>query len=153
MVSAPIRLDQRSEERKEDLPIFHRRIVRFHRLPSRGHQVEILHKWLMIAEQVERYTKGIVFQRLYAHGVTITPSTRVRAVDGDRVTTYNVHTGTERTLAGIDSVVLCLGAVPNDGLFAALRPVVPEIHLVGSAFAPRGLADATLHGASVGRLL
>ena len=122
-------------------------------LASRGHQVEILHKWLMIAEQVERYTKGIVFQRLYAQGVTITPSTRVRAVAAGTVTAYNVHTGTEHVLHSVDPVVLCLGALPNDALYAELRAAVPEIHLVGSAFAPRGLAEATLHGASVGRLL
>jgi NADPH-dependent 2,4-dienoyl-CoA reductase/sulfur reductase-like enzyme len=123
-------------------------------LASRGHAVEIVHKWLMIAEQVDRYTKGIVFHRLHAQGVVITPSTRVRRIDDDgSIVLFDVHTGEERLRTGIDTVVLCLGTVPNDGVYRALEGQVPERHLAGSAFAPRGLADATLHGASVGRLL
>jgi len=41
----------------------------------------------------------------------------------------------------------------DDGLYGALAGHVVELHRVGSAYAPRYLADATQHGASVGRLL
>lgn len=122
-------------------------------LAAQGRQVEILHKWLMPGGKIDRYTQGVVFQRLYAQGVVIRPSTRVRAVEGRTVLTYNSHSGAEERLEEVDSVVLCLGTESEDRLYHELKGQVPEHHLVGSAFAPRLVADATQHGAHVGRLL
>lgn len=122
-------------------------------LAVRGKQVEILHKWLMIGERIDRYTKGVVFQRLYGQGVVIRPSTRVRAVEGRVVVACNSHTGAVERIDGVDTVVLCLGTESDDRLYRELKGSVSEIYLVGSAFAPRLVADATQHGANVGRLL
>ena len=122
-------------------------------LAAQGKQVEILHKWLMIGDKIDRYTKGVVFHRLYDQGVVIHPSTRVRAVEGRTVVAYNSHTGAERRIDGVDSVVLCLGTQSDDRLYHEMKGQVGERYLVGSAFAPRLIADATQHGANVGRLL
>lgn len=122
-------------------------------LGAQGKHVEILHKWLMIGDRVERYTKGIVFYWLYRQGVVIHPSTRVRAVEGDSVLAFNSHTGEERRFENVDTVVLSLGSRGDDGLFRELKGKVKEIYLVGAAFAPRRLVEATQHGANVGKLL
>ena len=122
-------------------------------LATQGRRVEVLHKWLLPGEQVERYTKGIVFQRLFAGGVRMHPSTRLRAVEGRTAVAYNVHTGDELRIDDVDTIVLSLGMESDDALHRTLSGRVPELHRVGSAFAPRYLADATLHGASIGRLL
>jgi thioredoxin reductase len=122
-------------------------------LATQGRRVEILHKWLMIGSRIERYTAGVVFYWLYKNGVVISPSTRVRAIEDRAVIAYNVHTGEERSMEGVDTVVLSLGSRPDTRLHAALRGTVRELHLVGAAFAPRRLVDATQHGADVGRLL
>lgn len=123
------------------------------RLAHRGCRVEIAHKWLMPGSQIDRYTQGEVFHRLYANGVVIHPSTRVRAFEGRTVRTVNAHTGTEGTIDDVDTLVLSLGAEANDAVHRSLVGRVPELFLVGSAFAPRQIADATQHGASVARLL
>jgi 2,4-dienoyl-CoA reductase-like NADH-dependent reductase (Old Yellow Enzyme family)/thioredoxin reductase len=122
-------------------------------LATQGKQVEILHKWLMIGSRIERYTTGIVFYWLYKNGVVFSPSTRVRSIAGDTVVAYNVHTGEERRIEGVDTVVLSLGSRPASQLHKALAGKVKELYLVGSAFAPRRLAEATQHGAEVGRRL
>jgi hypothetical protein len=122
-------------------------------LATQGKQVEILHKWLMPGDKIDRYTKGIVFHRLYDQGVGIRPSTRVRAVEGRTVLAYNSHTGAEQRIDGVDTVVLCMGTQSDDRLYHELQGRVAERYLVGSAFAPRLVADATQHGANVGRLL
>jgi 2,4-dienoyl-CoA reductase-like NADH-dependent reductase (Old Yellow Enzyme family)/thioredoxin reductase len=122
-------------------------------LASQGRQVEILHKWLMIGSRIERYTEGIVFFWLYKNGVVISPSMRVRYIEGDIVVAYNSHTGEERHITGVDTVVLSLGSRGEDGLYRALKGAAKEVYLVGSAFAPRRLVEATLQGANVGRLI
>jgi len=122
-------------------------------LAAQGKQVEIAHKWHLFGSRIDRYTEGVVFYWLHRQGVRTWPSTRVRAIEDRTVVLYDVHTGEERRMEGIDHVVLSLGSRPDDRLYRALRGKVPELYVVGSAFAPRGLAEATQHGASVGRLL
>ncbi|MFQ5668177.1 MAG: FAD-dependent oxidoreductase [Candidatus Binatia bacterium] len=122
-------------------------------ITARGKHVEILHKWLMLGSRIERYTSGIVFYWLYKNHVAISPSTCVRAVEGSTVIAYNAHTAEERRIEGVDTVVLALGSRPDDHLYRALKGRVKELYLVGAAFAPRRLVEATQHGAHVGRLL
>jgi len=122
-------------------------------LAAQGKQVEILHKWLMIGDRVERYTKGIVFYWLFKNGVTISPSTRARAIEGSTVVAYNSHTSEERRIDDVDTVVLSLGSQGDPWLYAALKGKVKELYLVGSAFAPRRMVEATQQGASVGAMI
>lgn len=122
-------------------------------LAAQGKSVQILHKWLMIGDRIERYTKGIVFHWLYKRGVRISPSTRIRSIAGNTVIAYNSHTMEEHHIENVDTVVLSLGTRPNDSLFRSLKGQVKECYLVGAAFAPRRLLEATRHGAAVGRIL
>lgn len=122
-------------------------------LASQGKQVEILHKWLMIGGQIEGYTRGIVFYWLYKNGVVISPSTRVRAIEGSTVIACNAHTADERRIDNVDTVVLSLGSRPDNQVYRALKGKVSELYIVGAAFAPRRLVEATQSGAAVGRLL
>jgi NADPH-dependent 2,4-dienoyl-CoA reductase/sulfur reductase-like enzyme len=122
-------------------------------LAEGGARVEILHKWLGVAEAVDRYTKGIVLHRLGAGGVRVHPSTRPRALDGGTLFAVDAHTARETRIESVDAIVLSLGMESDDGLYRALEHRVAELYCVGSAFAPRYLVEATQHGASVGRLL
>ncbi len=122
-------------------------------LAERGRRVEILQKWLLPATQVDRYSKGIVLERLRRGRVVMHPSARIRAMEDRTVIARDVHTGEERRIEHVDTLVLSLGMESDDGLHHALAGRVAELHRVGSAFVPRYLADATQHGASVGRLL
>jgi hypothetical protein len=46
-----------------------------------------------------------------------------------------------------DTVVLCLGSVPNNHLADALRVIVPQVLLVGDALKVRKVTDAMADGA------
>lgn len=122
-------------------------------LGAQGKQVEILHKWLTMGERIDRYTRGIVYHSLYASGVVISPSTRVRAIEGSTVVAYNVHTGQERRIDYVDTVVLSLGSCGDDRVYKALKGKVGELYLIGAAFAPRRLVEATQHGATIGTMI
>ncbi len=120
---------------------------------SRGCHVEILHKWLSIGDQVERYTRGIVFYRLYSNGVVIHPSTRLVSFDAGVVRAANCLTGAVTEIADVDSIVWSLGLESDDSLARSLKGRVGELFNVGSSFAPRFMAEATQHGANAGRLI
>ena len=122
-------------------------------IASRGRRVEILHKWLSIADQVERYTRGIVFHRLYSNGVKIHASMRLVEFSAGVVRASNSLTGELMEIRDVDTVVLSLGMESDDALSRDLKGRVGEIYNVGSSFAPRFIAEATQHGANVGRLI
>jgi len=107
----------------------------------------------MPADRVDRYTKGIVFYWLFKQGVSFAPSTRLRAIEGRTVLAYNTHTGEERRIENVDTIVLSLGSRGDDSLYQALKGKVKAVYLAGSAFTPRRLAEATQHGANLGMLL
>jgi hypothetical protein len=64
--------------------------------------------------------------------------------------------GRTHAFDGFDTVVLVYGSVPDASLYYALREsqhaagTSAQLFLVGSAWVPRPLAEATLHGAKVG---
>ena len=64
--------------------------------------------------------------------------------------------GSSRRFEGFDTVVLVYGSVPDARLYYDLvartkeLDAAPRLFLVGSAWVPRYLAEATQHGARVG---
>ena len=59
----------------------------------------------------------------------------------------------ERMIEGVDAVVISAGADPVNRLALDLRGLIPEIHTIGDANAPRTVHEATLQGGLVGRML
>lgn len=51
--------------------------------------------------------------------------------------------GARRTLGNFDSVVLACGSVSDSALYDQLRGRLPELHVLGDAYAPRRLVFAT----------
>ena len=121
-------------------------------LAERGRHVEIFHKWLGIGAQIDRYSIGPVMSRLVENGVTIHDGLRLAAVDGDALEFFSAFGGWKQRFEGFDTVVLVYGSVPDAGLYNELksREAAARLFLVGSAWVPRPLAEATQHGARVG---
>jgi hypothetical protein len=69
------------------------------------------------------------------------------------VTLLNVLAGTTEEVTGVDTVVICGGKAPRDGLAAALEGLVPELHAIGDCVAPRHVAMAIREGELAGRAL
>jgi 2,4-dienoyl-CoA reductase-like NADH-dependent reductase (Old Yellow Enzyme family)/thioredoxin reductase len=121
-------------------------------LAERGHRVEIFHKWNGIGAQIDRYSMGAVLARLAEHGVVVHTGWRLAAVGDGKLEFTRAFGGARRSFEGYDSVVLVYGSVPDAKLYYALkeRNLAARLFLVGSAWVPRPLAEATAHGARVG---
>ena len=121
-------------------------------LSERGRRVTIFHKWMALGSEIDRYSLGPVMERLVNHGVTLHTGLRLSAVDGGRLEFRSAFGDGHCTFTGFDTIVLVYGAVPDARLYHELRAAraAERLFLVGAAWVPRALAEATQHGARVG---
>jgi NADPH-dependent 2,4-dienoyl-CoA reductase/sulfur reductase-like enzyme len=106
-------------------------------LASRGHDVTIVYSTPGPAPLLSRYMLGGVLARLEFAGVELRFSEQVAAIERGRVHLRKVYSQLPGTIEGVDSVVLACGGVPLGDLAYELRGRVPQVHVVGDAFAPR----------------
>ncbi|MDP6978073.1 MAG: FAD-dependent oxidoreductase [Myxococcota bacterium] len=137
-------------------------------IADRGKHVEIFHKWMSIGSQIDRYSIAPAMTRLVEHDVAIHTGLRLAAVSDGKLEFHSAFGGALRAFEGFDSVVLVYGSVPDARLYYELKeglgqgsdreqrsetgtdPSAVRLFLVGSAWVPRFLAEATQHGARVG---
>jgi hypothetical protein len=87
-----------------------------------------------------------LYGRLLGKGLAYRLNTWISEIEGDRVTTFNLYTGAEETIDGVDAVVLATGPTANDALYFALKDEVANLHRIGDALAPRKLDHAIYEG-------
>ncbi|MFC1929944.1 FAD-dependent oxidoreductase, partial [Chloroflexota bacterium] len=122
-------------------------------LADRGKRVEVLAESLHAAGMTDHYTLPAIYSMLANKDVVITPLTSIREIKGNTVVVYNMFSGAERRIEGVDTVVYALDGRPNDVLYHSLQGRVKELYLIGQALAPRRLLDSIHDGARVGRQL
>lgn len=118
-----------------------------------GHEVRLVYSTPAIAPLVGRYSIGAPLAKIAAGGGTVSVMERVTAIEPGAVTTANVYCGSGRTYRDIDSVVLACGGTAADGLYHTVRNRLPEVHLLGDAYAPRRISFATRQAYELGRLI
>jgi pyruvate/2-oxoglutarate dehydrogenase complex dihydrolipoamide dehydrogenase (E3) component len=96
---------------------------------------------------------GFIVGRLKAAGVTLSTSTWARAIGDRSVTLYDVFTEQERTVDGVDAVVLATSREPRDTLTAQLEGKVRQLFTAGDALAPRPLYAASYEGQMFARFI
>ncbi len=121
-------------------------------LAERGRRVEVFHKWMGIGAEIDRYSIGPVMTRLVEHEVVFHTGMRLASVTKGKLEFRSAFGGRTHTFEGFDSVVLVYGSVPDARLYYELKEAgtAARLFLVGSAWVPRLLAEATQHGARVG---
>lgn len=119
-------------------------------LARQGHEVEVFHHWDGVAAAVGGYTVGTVLARLETAGVTCHRRLRFAGFEEGNVLLVSSLTGTRRTVAGVDTVVASCGSEPDAQIYRALAGSVEQRFLIGDAWAPRGIHEATEHGMVVG---
>lgn len=118
---------------------------------DKGHEVELITEQLDFAAAVEDVTRYTVLKRLHGKQIFPQTATALAAVDSG-ATLRNVLSGQERRIEDV-TVVLACGLLPNNALYRELEGQVPELHLIGDAFAPRRIMHATVEGARVANAL
>lgn len=93
-----------------------------------------------------------LIQRLYAGGVNISTSTKVKEISETGVIVTEKD-GTEKTYHNIDKIILACGAESVNNLYTDLKDLDKEIHLIGDAKEPRKALEAIEEGALVGRAI
>jgi len=121
-------------------------------IAERGKHVEIFHKWTAVGAEIDRYSLGPVMARLAENDVAIHTGRRLIGVEGGTLKFRSAFDGRTHSYDGFDTVALVYGSVPDARLYHRLKAAgtTARLYLVGSAWVPRLLAEATLHGARVG---
>lgn len=122
-------------------------------LADKDKTVELLSESIYAGGQVDVYTIEAVYTTLIGKGVTITPLIGVKEIRGNTVIAYNVLTGAESEIDGIDTLVFVNNGKVNDALYRSLKGKVKELHQAGQCVSPRKLLDSVYDGALVGRKL
>ncbi len=122
-------------------------------LAERGCEVEILVPQAFMGFPIEPITLTLALMRLHGKGVVVTPAVDIRGVEGSTVTVSNAYARQQRTIEGVDTVVVARGSVADDGLYRALKGKVRELYSAGQCVAPRKMLDSTLDGLRVGRMV
>ena len=128
-------------------------------LVEKGCEVQVLTEAVYAGSQIETGTLETLYQRLLTKGVTLTPLTTIKLIDGRTVVTENTISKAEARIQGVDMIVASYGNEASDELYREVKSdadstsTTPALYLVGDASAPRRLMDAILDGARVGRIL
>jgi thioredoxin reductase len=120
-------------------------------LAERGKKVELLAEDIPPGTRADALTLWEMYGRALSKGVVMTPLTKVREIKGNTVVTYNVLTGVEKEIEGVDTVVFTTNGMANDSLYRSLKGRVKELYEVGQCVSPRKMVDSVYDGAVVGR--
>jgi 2,4-dienoyl-CoA reductase-like NADH-dependent reductase (Old Yellow Enzyme family)/thioredoxin reductase len=112
-------------------------------LSSAGHEVTVVYATQQPAPLLGRYIIGGILGRLDVQDVRMVFMQEVVGIGARSVETRNVYSWRAATLGDFDSVVLACGSVSESSLYDDLRDDLPELHLLGDAYAPRRLVFAT----------
>jgi hypothetical protein len=123
-------------------------------LLDRGCTVELVSRWpALFPATLTTLDMAHLYSRLLGKGLTYRLNSWALAIENDQVTVFNLYTGADETLTGVDTIVLATGPKADDGLYFALKGEVQNLHRVGDCVAPRKLDHAIYEGYLAGREL
>jgi NADPH-dependent 2,4-dienoyl-CoA reductase/sulfur reductase-like enzyme len=122
-------------------------------LSERGHEVTVVYATAAPAAQLGRYILGGILARLHRRGVRFRHLEEVTAIAPGAVEVRNVYSRAVQQVADLDSVVLACGGAADSALYEELRTRLPEVHVLGDAFAPRRLVSATRQAYALAKIL
>jgi dimethylglycine catabolism A len=121
-------------------------------LADQGSLVTVVSRYFMVGEDIDEGIRADLYARLFAKGVTLQPLTVAVEVVPGGVRTRHTFSRAEALLPA-DTVVVAFGGRADDALHRELDGRVPELALVGDAYAPRRIHDAILDGTRAARAL
>jgi len=107
----------------------------------------------MSARLVDAHESRFIMKRLRAAGVIISTNTYIKSIGDHSLIVYDVITEEERTLEGVDAVVLSTARIPQNGLTQELTGKVAQLYTVGDALAARPWAAAAYEGQKFARYI
>ena len=120
-------------------------------LAEQGKKVTVVEMRGVLAPRMVFYCRQFLFDRLEQHQVETLTDTMVKEIRPGQVKILKY--GKEDVTLEMDNLVLCTGVVPDNGLIDRLRMLVNDLHIVGDAVYPRGVAEAINEGSMIGRII
>jgi len=120
-------------------------------LAQQGKKVEVIFPLAEPGADMEQLTHGILLRKLAAEGVKFTPHTLLRRIEGNKVIVAEPMSEEERTIEGVDTVILSYGDTEDNKLYYALKGKVKELYQVGDCRGVRKIVWATDDGAQLAR--
>lgn len=113
-------------------------------LALKKHPVTVVEMTKDVAVDAPLEDRALLLGRLGKLGVKLMTNTKIKVIGSASVVVEGKNG--ERTLPA-DTVVVCMGAFPNDGIAHELKPLVKSVAVVGDAFKPRRVTEAVAEGA------
>jgi pyruvate/2-oxoglutarate dehydrogenase complex dihydrolipoamide dehydrogenase (E3) component len=113
------------------------------KLATAGHAVTVFYATAQPAPLLGRYILGGILGRLDENDVAFNFNEEVVSIGSHALQARNVYSWKTRTHSEFDSFVLACGSASHDGLYNELVGELPEVHILGDAYAPRRLVFAT----------
>lgn len=113
-------------------------------LAEAGLRVTVIEASGSVALEAPIDDRMLLLGRLAKLKVKLLTETKIMSIGPGSVTIEN-HSGVKALPA--DTVVLCLGSFPNDGLAAECRALVRDVAIVGDAKEVRRVTEAVAEGA------
>ncbi|MGH3134911.1 MAG: FAD-dependent oxidoreductase, partial [Gaiellaceae bacterium] len=116
-------------------------------LLDRGARVELVSRWnALFPSTLYNLDMALLYNRLLGKGLTYRLNAWAKGIEGDRVVIFNLYTGAEEEITGVDTVVLATGPIANDDLYFTLKGDLENLHRIGDCVAPRKLDHAIYEG-------
>ena len=96
------------------------------------------------------YVRDNIAAELHRLQVRVTPYARVYGADGGTIYMQHTVSGEPIIFEDMDTLVLCLGHRPVDGLKRELAGLGVEVHMAGDCLAPRTAEEAVFEGLKIG---
>lgn len=113
-------------------------------LAKNGHPVTIVEATGSVATEAPSDDRALLLSRLKELRVKVFTETKVMNIGPKSVSLEGTY-GPQTVPA--DTVVVCLGAFPNDGITGELKKLVRNVSVIGDAKQPRRVTEAVAEGA------
>jgi len=114
-------------------------------LLDKGHEVTIVESTSEVAVEAPVADRNLLLQRLEKKKVNVMTEMSVDAIDEAEVSVTDKNGKSRKVKAG--TVVLCMGATPNDVLVADVEGIARKTLVVGDALEPRRVTEAVREAA------
>jgi thioredoxin reductase len=109
--------------------------------------VKLVTRWPMVGmETILDVYLDWILPKLYKAGVEMVCDRFISAIDGRRVTLYNVHHAEDVQEVEADAIVMATGRQSENALHALLLGRGLNVEAIGDAVAPRGTYEAVYEG-------
>ncbi len=116
-----------------------------------GNRVTVIEMLDNVALDERSSWRSLLIQRLRTKGVGIITGAKVVEIFPDGV--KYIQAGLEKTIRGMDTIVVAMGTACNDALVERLRCISRHILVVGDAKEPRRALEAIAEGTEIGRTI